>query len=109
MLLHAPPEPGAQGRAASLSSRCFVCRQSRQQLEEEQKRSLYGLESSGKVSRAAPCPRCVLGEQVPELAHSPAPRPSLAAPGGVPFKASSHGGQPSARLKGRAEVWEADV
>lgn len=33
-----------------LSFRCFVCRQSRQQLEEEQKKSLYGLESTGKVS-----------------------------------------------------------
>uniref|UniRef100_A0A8D0XP51 DAGKc domain-containing protein n=1 Tax=Sus scrofa TaxID=9823 RepID=A0A8D0XP51_PIG len=28
---------------------CFVCRQSRQQLEEEQKRSLYGLESTEEV------------------------------------------------------------
>lgn len=28
---------------------CFVCRQSKQQLEEEQKRSLYGLESSEEV------------------------------------------------------------
>ena len=33
----------------SLSSRCFVCRQSKQQLEEEQKRSLYGLENTGNV------------------------------------------------------------
>ncbi|EPQ20101.1 Ceramide kinase, partial [Myotis brandtii] len=32
-----------------LCSRCFVCRQSKQQLEEEQKRSLYGLEGSEEV------------------------------------------------------------
>lgn len=36
----------------SLSFRCFVCRQSRQQLEEEQKKSLYGLENTGNVSCA---------------------------------------------------------
>ena len=34
----------------SLSFRCFVCRQSKQQLEEEQKRSLYGLENTGNIS-----------------------------------------------------------
>lgn len=33
-----------------VSFRCFVCRQSRQQLEEEQKKSLYGLENTGNVS-----------------------------------------------------------
>ena len=32
------------------SSRCFVCRQSKQQLEAEQRRSLYGLESTGNVA-----------------------------------------------------------
>lgn len=30
-----------------LSFRCFVCRQSKQQLEEEQKKALYGLENAG--------------------------------------------------------------
>ncbi|XP_066111149.1 ceramide kinase isoform X1 [Saccopteryx bilineata] len=56
---------------------CFVCRQSRQQLEEEQKRSLYGLESTeemeewkvvcGKflainaVNMSCACPRCPSG------------------------------------------------
>lgn len=34
----------------SLSFRCFVCRQSKQQLEEEQKKSLYGLENTGNIS-----------------------------------------------------------
>jgi len=36
---------------------CFVCRQSKQQLEEEQKKSLYGLENTGNVSeaRSRPC------------------------------------------------------
>ena len=32
-----------------LSSRCFVCRQSKQQLEEEQKKALYGLENAGNL------------------------------------------------------------
>lgn len=32
-----------------MSFRCFVCRQSRQQLEEEQKKSLYGLENTEEV------------------------------------------------------------
>lgn len=29
--------------------RCFVCRQSKQQLEEEQKKALYGLENAGEL------------------------------------------------------------
>ncbi|KAB1270566.1 Ceramide kinase [Camelus dromedarius] len=56
---------------------CFVCRQSRQQLEEEQKRSLYGLESGEEVEEwkvvcgqflainatnmSCACPRCPRG------------------------------------------------
>lgn len=34
-------------KVTSLSFRCFVCRQSKQQLEDEQKKSLYGLENTG--------------------------------------------------------------
>ena len=40
-----------------MSFRCFVCRQSKQQLEEEQKRSLYGLENTGNVSEVDPASR----------------------------------------------------
>lgn len=60
-----------------MSSRCFVCRQSKQQLEEEQKRSLYGLESSGTVSGEARRPRCVLGGRGPVREPAHPPRPSL--------------------------------
>lgn len=36
-----------RGKVSMLSFRCFVCRQSKQQLEEEQKKALYGLENAG--------------------------------------------------------------
>lgn len=43
---------GPSGLSAWVRSRrCFICRQSRQQLEEEQKKALYGLESAGEGRR----------------------------------------------------------
>jgi hypothetical protein len=36
-----------RGKESMLSFRCFVCRQSKQQLEEEEKKALYGLENAG--------------------------------------------------------------
>lgn len=63
-------QPRLQARGGVfLSSRCFVCRQSKRQLEEERKRSLYGLESAGNV--AGPAPRWGGGP-----ARGPGARPS---------------------------------
>lgn len=65
-------QPRLQARGGVfLSSRCFVCRQSKRQLEEERKRSLYGLESAGNV--AGPAPRGAGGDLpgAPGLAPPP--------------------------------------
>ncbi|XP_010853044.1 PREDICTED: ceramide kinase, partial [Bison bison bison] len=67
---------------------CPVCRQSRQQLEEEQKRSLYGLDGTGKVSGPGAPPPSLRSTRssvppgrapwpLPELGEGPlSPRPS---------------------------------
>lgn len=68
--------------------RCPVCRQSRQQLEEEQKRSLYGLDGTGKVSGPGAPPPSLRSTRssvppgrapwpLPDLGEGPlSPRPS---------------------------------
>lgn len=56
----------------ALSFRCFVCRQSKQQLEEEQKRSLYGLENTGNVSEVDPACAVLYGSE-PERLRLPLP------------------------------------
>lgn len=75
-----------------LSSRCFVCRQSKQQLEEEQKQALYGLQSTGNVpdtcradaSPRAQLPLCMLRRPPPAVqlqAEGPSRTPHPQTPG----------------------------
>lgn len=79
-------QPRLQARGGVfLSSRCFVCRQSKRQLEEERKRSLYGLESAGNVAGPAPRGR---GRGGPARGPGLAPPPFSA---GAPASTSAPG------------------
>lgn len=62
------PEPCGD-EPVCLSSRCFVCRQSKQQLEDEQKQALYGLENTGNAPDTRPPPAVQLQAAGPSRPH----------------------------------------